>query len=139
MAFGVTYTTSKEKLAALSLTGGFFEGWTSPPTPDQHRDLLVASAHVSLAMNGANVVGFANALSDGVLSAYIPLLEVLPAHRGQGIGTELVRRLLDEIGPLYMIDVMCDSEVLAFYERLGFRAARGALVRNYGWPMRCER
>ncbi len=29
-----------------------------------------------------SVVGFVNALSDGRLSAYIPLLEVLPDYRG---------------------------------------------------------
>jgi ribosomal protein S18 acetylase RimI-like enzyme len=113
------------------LEGGFFEGWTAPPTVSQHRDLLAASTHCILAIDGRQVVGFVNALSDGVLSAYIPLLEVLPHYRGAGIGTELVRRLLGEIGPLYMIDVMCDGDMLSFYERFGFRASTGGVIRNF--------
>jgi hypothetical protein len=31
------------------------------------------------------VVGFITAISDGVLTAYVPFLEVLPAHRRQGV------------------------------------------------------
>jgi ribosomal protein S18 acetylase RimI-like enzyme len=115
------------------LEGGFFEGWAAPPTVSQHRDLLAASTHCVLAIDDRQVVGFANALSDGILSAYIPLLEVLPRYRGAGIGTELARRLLHEIGPMYMVDVMCDADMLPFYERLGFRASTGGVIRNYTW------
>ena len=68
-----------------------------------------------------------------MLAAYIPLLEVLPEHRGNGIGTELVRRLLATLDGLYMIDVMCDDEVRPFYERLGFARSTGAVMRNYDW------
>lgn len=74
--------------------------------PAEHLQLLNASSHVSLALDGTHVVGFANALSDGVLAASIPLLEVLPAYRSKGIGIEVLLRLLRQIGPLYMVDVM---------------------------------
>lgn len=30
-----------------------------------------------------------------------------------------------------MIDVLCDDEVRSFYEKLGFQAAGGAMVRRY--------
>ena len=46
-----------------------------------------------------------------------PLLEVLPERRGEGIGTELVRRLLAELEDLYMVDLMCDPELEPFYRR----------------------
>jgi precorrin-8X/cobalt-precorrin-8 methylmutase len=72
-----------------------------------------------LAVEGARVIGFATAISDGVLSAYVPLLEVLPEHQGRGIGTELMRRLLIRLGGLYMVDLACDEELAPFYERLG--------------------
>jgi len=84
-----------------------------------------------VAKDGERVVGFVTAISDGVLSAYVPLLEVLPDHQGRGIGSELVRRLLDRLGDLYMIDVVCDENVVPFYERLGLRRLDAALgVRN---------
>ena len=63
------------------------------------------------------VVGFVTAISDGVLSAFIPLLEVLPAHQGQGIGSELVRRMLSELEDFYMVDLVCDPELEPFYRR----------------------
>ena len=34
--------------------------------------------------DAGRVVGFVTAISDGVLSAYIPLLEVLPEYQGAG-------------------------------------------------------
>jgi ribosomal protein S18 acetylase RimI-like enzyme len=77
------------------------------------------------------VVGFITAISDGVLAAYIPLLEVLPEYRGRGIGKELVRRMLDRLGDLYAIDLMCDPEVQSFYASLGMRPATGMMIRNY--------
>ena len=83
--------------------------------------------------DAGSVVGFVNALSDGLLSAYVPLLEVLPAHRGAGIGTDLVRRLLGKLDGLYMIDVMCDADVRPFYERFGVVGSTGAIMRNYNW------
>ena len=75
---------------------GFFLGWPNPPAPATHLRLLAGSNYVELAVDSVTgqVVGFINAISDGVLTAYIPLLEVLPAYQGQGIGATLVTRLL---------------------------------------------
>jgi GNAT superfamily N-acetyltransferase len=130
----VSYSESTVDLSERDLRGGFFEGWAAPPDPDQHLRLLVNSAHVVVARDDSGaVIGFVNALSDGVLSAYVPLLEVLPAHRGKGVGTELVRRLMGTLVDLYMVDVMCDAEIQPFYERLGFVASSGAIRRNYKW------
>ena len=79
----------------------------------------------------AAVVGFVTAISDGVLSAYLPLLEVLPDFRGRGIGRELVKRMLERLEHCYMVDVVCDEGVLPFYEALGLRAGHAAMHRNY--------
>lgn len=130
----LSYSDSVADLDAQHLRGGFFEGWAAPPSPEEHLLILRNSAHVVAARDEPGVVvGFVNALSDGVLTAYIPLLEVLPAHRRNGVGTELVRRLMDRLQGLYMVDVMCDDDVRPFYERLGFIGASGAITRNYGW------
>jgi ribosomal protein S18 acetylase RimI-like enzyme len=126
----ITYTESLAGLEASQLQG-FFVGWPNPPTPATHLKILQGSSHVVLALEDARVIGFINAVSDGVLTAYIPLLEVLPEYQGQGIGTELVRRLLERLRTLYMIDVLCDPEVQPFYERSGMMRASGMIVRNY--------
>jgi len=124
------YANSLGLIDASRLGPGFFEGWGTPLSPDEHYEVLARADHIALALDGNRVVGFANAVSDGVLTAYIPLLEVLPAYRGRGIGTELVRRLLQDVGDLYMVDVMCDLDVLPFYEALGFTASTGGIIRN---------
>jgi ribosomal protein S18 acetylase RimI-like enzyme len=95
--------------------------------------LLERSDHVVLALDDATgqVVGFVTAVSDGVISAYIPLLEVLPAYRSAGVGSELMRRMLDLLGDLYMVDLLCDRELQPFNERLGMRRAVGMMHRNY--------
>ena len=112
---------------------GFFEGWPDPPSPATHLRILRGSSHVVVAVDPAagRVVGFVTAVSDGVLSAYLPLLEVLPAYRGRGIGGELVRRVLDALADHYMVDVVCDPDVVPFYQRLGLRPATGASLRRF--------
>lgn len=105
-------------LGAAALRG-FFVGWPEPPSAERLLALLSASTHVTLALDGERVVGFAAASSDGVLSAYVPLLEVLPEYQSRGIGTELMRRLLAQLDELYMVDLACDEELVPFYERLG--------------------
>lgn len=128
----IRYSSSSNEIAPDQLRG-FFVGWPNPPSPETHLRLLRSSPIVALAHDDASgcVVGFATALTDGVLSAYIPLLEVLPPYRGRGIGTTLVRRLLDQLGGLYMIDVTCDEEVQPFYARLGLKPSRGMVLRRY--------
>jgi GNAT superfamily N-acetyltransferase len=75
-------------------------------------------------------VGFVTAVGDGVLSAFIPLLEVLPEHQGRGVGTELVRRMLERPGDLYMVDLCCDEELVPFYERFEMERWVGMGLRN---------
>lgn len=110
---------------------GFFVGWPNPPSPDTHVRLLQGSDHVILALDEPNVIGFITAISDGVLFAYVPLLEVLPAYQKQGIGNELVRRMLGRLEGLYGVDLLCDPELQPFHERLGMKRAGGMFVRNY--------
>ena len=112
---------------------GFFVDWPNPPSPETHYRLLQGSQHLVLALDeqAQRVVGFINAISDGVLCAYIPLLEVLPEYQQQGIGLELTQRLLAQLQHLYAIDLLCDPELQAFYTKVGMRPATGMMVRNY--------
>jgi len=112
---------------------GFFVGWPDPPSKGTHLKILEGSSHVWLAIDPEEkkVVGFINAVSDGVLSAYIPLLEVIPSYQNKGIGKDLVRRMLQSLEDFYMVDLLCDVELQAFYRSLGMVDGTGSLLRNY--------
>ena len=60
---------------------------------------------VAVDLDEARIVGFISVISDGILCAYIPLLEVLPEYQGRGIGSALVRRALAELEGFYMVDL----------------------------------
>ncbi len=127
----ITYTDSPKTVTPNQLEG-FFVGWPNPPSVETHLQLLGSSSHVVLAIeDDGQVVGFITAISDGVLSAYIPFLEVLPSFQKRGIGAELVRRLLGQLDGLYSIGLHCDPELQPFYEKVGMTTLGGMSSRNY--------
>jgi GNAT superfamily N-acetyltransferase len=119
------YTTSTDGIGFENLTG-FFVDWPNPPSPQMHLEILKDSYAIALAVEDARVVGFANAISDGHLAAYIPLLEVLPAYRNRGVGSQLIKMMMPQLEGLYMIDLRCDEHLEPFYERLGFSGWAGS-------------
>ena len=66
-----------------------------------------------------------------MLSAYIPLLEVLSPYRKMGIGGELVGRMLRKLDGLYMVDVTCHPDLRPFYSGFGMREATSMVIRDY--------
>ncbi|MBA2405437.1 MAG: GNAT family N-acetyltransferase [Bdellovibrionales bacterium] len=129
----IEFTFDLSDLDKLKLDG-FFVGWPNPPSEETFKRILRNSQYALLAVENNQLIGFINALSDGVLSAYIPLLEVLPSHhQGKGIGKELVKRLIDELKSIYMIDLSCDDTVVPFYEKLGLRKNNSMFIRNYAF------
>ena len=132
MIIMIEYRATLEGLSSDQLTG-FFVDWPDPPSSETLTSILENAYRLCLALDtdSNKVIGFTYAISDGILSAYIPLLEVLPAFRGKGIGAELIRRLSGSLGDLYMIDAVCDENVVPFYSSLGFFKAAGMMLRNY--------
>ena len=112
---------------------GFFVGWTKPHSPEDHLKILENSDRVVLAIDEERnrVVGYITALTDGVQSAFIPLLEVLPDYGRQGIGSTLVRKMLDALSGIPAIDLTCDPELQGFYARFAMRPSAGMIMRNY--------
>lgn len=129
----ISYKVYSQGLGDLELEDGFFDGWPNPPGKDKHRLILEKSYKSIVAIDDSRnrIIGFINAISDGVLSAYIPLLEVLPPYQKQGIGSELVKRMLNELHDLYMVDLCCDTELASFYKKQGMHDSHGMIYRNY--------
>jgi len=128
----INYIDEVDKIKSEILKG-FFVGWQNLPSPERHLEILKNSEYVMLAIDEitGNVVGFINALTDKILYAYIPLLEVLPEYQGKGIGTKLVSLMLEKLKNYYAIDICCDEELESFYKRFGFQRVAGMIKRDY--------
>lgn len=127
----IEYRHTLENIEPAWLEGPFFVGWPNPPSPATHLRILEAADERVVAVSENQVVGFVTAFTDRILTAYIPLLEVKPDFQGLGIGSRLVERLLGRLDDLYAVDVLCDPEVVPFYEHFGFQASSGAALRRY--------
>jgi ribosomal protein S18 acetylase RimI-like enzyme len=128
----ITYGSPTDALTESELSA-FFVGWPRPPSNEQRRRVLEAASEVIIARNDlGELVGFITAITDGVFAAYIPLLEVLPSAQRLGIGRSLVQHMLARLQECYMIDLVCDADVVGFYEQLGASRLDGMGWRNYG-------
>jgi len=128
----IKYTKDLSEITEDMLSG-FFVDWPNPPSKATHLKLLKNSycSFVAIDTDSNKVVGFINSISDGILTAYIPLLEVLPEYQGTGIGGELVKRLLDELKDLYMVDICHDEELTPYYAKFGAYPGYSSIFRNY--------
>ena len=127
----IEYTDSIDKITPDNLEG-FFLGWKRLHSPAEHLELLKSSAHIVLAIDTDEdrVVGFITALTDGIQSAFIPLLEVLPEYQKQGIGSALVSKMSEKLKGIPAIDLMCDPEIQKFYTRFGMIPSTGMVIRD---------
>lgn len=71
----------------------------------------------------------------GYVADAIPELAmaVIPTHRGQGIGTELLIQVLKAAQPVYpavSLNVRSNNPALRLYERVGFTKVGGSEMRN---------
>lgn len=128
----IVYCDEKTKLSENQLKG-FFVGWKQPLTPEQHLKSLRGSTHFIVAIDDETnqIVGYINALSDGVNSGFIPLLEVLPAYRGKGIGAQLMEKILLKLKNVPNVDLTCGVEHQPFYERFKMIKSCGMILRKY--------
>lgn len=69
-----------------NMLGGFFVGWPRSPSAAQHLAVLRGSFRAVVAVDDSagRVAGFVNMISDGVLTAFIPWLEVLHGQLASG-------------------------------------------------------
>jgi len=66
------------------------------------------------------LVGFARSVSDVVTFAYLADVYVLPAYRGRGLGTELVREMVDGAGGDQVRWLLHTADAQELYAKFGF-------------------
>ncbi len=107
---GVDWGALKASLSADAFDNG--------RTPDELRRSFEHSHAVVLAWTGQRVVGTARILADGVCNAYLVDVWTHSSHRRRGIGTAMIRTLLDTV-PGHHVGLFTQEHV-EFYRTLGF-------------------
>lgn len=98
-------------------------GWTAytrdmPALEKGYRNSLLILA----AYEGDQLAGIARAVGDGATIVFIQDILVAPDKQRQGIGTALLKAMLDRYANVRQIELTTDSrpETIAFYKSLGF-------------------
>ena len=92
---------------------------------------LQGSWRVLGAYHGAEMVGYARAISDGVSLAYLADVFVLREHRGRGLGRRLIAAMVEE-GPGREFRWLLNTSDPPIYEPFGFVAPDATLLERPG-------
>jgi len=96
--------------------------------PDRFRRMMEGADRTVVALDGDRIVGFARALFDDASNGYISMVAVVSDRQGQGIGRDLVKRLLDVKAPQQITWVLRSArESTGFWEKMGFRKSDVAM------------
>ena len=109
---GIDWEQAKADLASDRFDNG--------RSADALRRSFEQSQHVAFARDGDRVVGMARLLSDGVSNAYLVDVWTASTHRRQGIASEMIRALLDEV-PGQHVGLQTD-DAQELYRSLGFES-----------------
>ena len=94
--------------------------------------LMTSYFHIAC-YDGEKLIGYIDAVSNGVTDAYIQDLIVDPVYQGKGIGTELMNRTISHLKDrkIFMISVLFDEKLLTFYKRFGFKIMLCGQMQTY--------
>ena len=101
-------------------------GWTNYL---ERIDILEEAYANSLCVLGAydfdRLVGIIRAVGDGQTIVFVQDIIVLPEYQRKGIGTKLLKAVMDKYHDVYQMELLTDNTVKAkaFYRSVGFTAS----------------
>jgi len=88
------------------------------------------------AWDGEEMVGIARTLTDFAYCGYLADLAVRVSHQRQGIGTELIRKTRERMGPQSSLILLSAPKAVEYYPRIGFTRHDSAWTLNAADPLR---
>lgn len=101
-------------------------GWTNYL---ERFDILEEAYANSLCVLGAydddRLIGIIRAVGDGQTIVFVQDIIVLPEHQRKGIGTKLLKAVVDKYKYVYQMELLTDNteKTKAFYRSVGFTAS----------------
>ena len=125
--------TVRRDLQALEEAGKvsrFHGGATASVDPDTENKSRVSVCRQVIARYAASLVG------DGETIVFVQDLLVHPAYRRKGVGSALVRTVLERYASVRQIELVTDNtpDTVAFYRSMGFKSLNEIGCRGF---MRC--
>ena len=98
-------------------------GWINyTKNPRMLKDAYLHSLRTYAAYVDNKLVGVIRVVGDGFSVVFVQDLLVYPEYQGQGIGTALLKKIMEEYHGVYQLHVLTDNteKTVAFYKSLGF-------------------
>ena len=92
----------------------------------EHANLVVT------AWEGDRLVGLSRTLTDFLYVGYLSDLAVALSHQRLGIGTELIARTREKMGPRSMLVLLAAPKAVDYYPRIGFKRHDSAWLLRAG-------
>jgi N-acetylglutamate synthase-like GNAT family acetyltransferase len=96
--------------------------------PERFRRMMEQTSRTVVAWDDSQIVGFARALCDEASNGYISMVAVAASRRGQGIGRELIERLIGDDSHITWV-LRAGRGSREFWEKVGFKASEVAMER----------
>ena len=123
---------SEEEIVKLYKAGGW---WKESYDSSRIGSLIKGSFAFAIVVdsNTGKAIGMGRILSDGVSDAYIQDLIILPEYRGQGIGKQLLKTLLENClsKDINWVGLISEPNQDGFYSNVGFRKMKNHTPMKY--------
>lgn len=104
-------------------------GWISAGYTERMTKAFQNAGMVISAWDGRKLIGLAEVLDDGELTAYIHYLLIRPEYQGRGIGRRLLELVKERYkNYLYLLVISEEKKNVEFYKRCGFKEEEQATV-----------
>lgn len=101
--------------------------WWNERTEQDIEDMLNKVPSVG-AWKDDILIGFVRAVSDGRFRAYIEDVVIHSSYRKNGIGKEMILKIVDELSNIDVISLFCEEHLIPFYEESNFKYSKSQFV-----------
>lgn len=98
-------------------------GWTNyTDKPEMLKKAYENSLLTLGAYDGDKLVGVIRTVGDGFSIVFIQDILVFPEYQRKGIGTQLIKEIMERFSTVYQIQLMTDNtpKTVSFYQSVGF-------------------